>query len=1740
MRTQLQLQYPKLQHIHQLYQKAAQALELHQTENVLKYSNAFKQLLIEAFQNQDEELFACIIHHAMCFAEVAVQKGAFDKIGVMFQLDGEQCLDVVKMIQAGHWPLVTQLLLNRFNYAKHSLSLNKDKIQILPFRQGVLGRLEQHGLPIAPEHLKMLQPGHLEEQLMHAIKNVDFDALKYIAKSMQCALEAYFLQGNVKEYALLVRQITSIITKLGDSAQSLFQHAVLDEDDELAKIVLDILKQNDGGIIDWALTYVFEISAKSHELYGMPFEVLKQQRQAIVQELLGLHAQLGKPKMTLVDNFDASLEKLTLMLQKPDIELSNVITAASQCFVALYQDIADNQPERAATHIKAIVRILVEQASSAKLGWVAQLFDIDLNEMIALLGISKTKLTGYLAWMFMTHGIELHDVAFNSGMNYDQYKQFKQAVLQAFKPEFKSVLPTPQECMESLVHVMNSPHSAQTRVAKNVNQMQFEMLIQEAYLNNDVTQMVALIKEMANTLCAVSHPESQMHVIALFELDVDDSEELFSAIHEKDLKAVEKKLTDLAMHICHEMGLLQQKAQVESIDNTTLFVRERYPFEDWCRENNLEQYALPVRDFQIQVYKQLGLETKPEDLGTYLNRYHWEWTDTYCRIDEFKQTLPEYMASVFDVLKEGDIKKIKAKKIERRQLFDFAVHQNDLKLFQELLLQDVACLQFAWMGGLQANLMSLMALNHEDIEKFNTLFESGASVSELRFAVLDQLDLSYTSFALDSQSAKGKAWEMKKQACESLAKLDKFGCGAEKFPVLFKKYQFALAHQKLVAWSELDARFGLLFNENIYHFSKNPIIGTRQFAGQLKLLIDEAMVAYEKNPMGLSIQPICYLTGLDSMLVRTLLKKKQGQLLAWYVLNNEIFQKFMNPNKLSLKKANQMKDDISVQLAQLMSPPSETLDLMALASGECHTSSVGLLRQPEMIVELAHQVAAKKDMDTLQIIGAEFHAICIDSMLRGDVERFSHTILQLADLAMDLFTKEQTAACMLLLKGPNDIDRDIESILLALQQKDDVLLRHAILEQLSLRYQAAFYGMHEEVNAFIKEVVESNQPNILIPNDRLAKRASELVEHPTSPEAVECFSRLIDFHLSHAYRMNEPEAFAEILKICSAQIRHAYATGQLGLILKSLNPTKKNIDKLMLMLESQHEKGLQDWLLEHYIVESKTSLSMIYAYVQEKPFKQEVHKALDIEAFDLILLGKEGISHNLDYKELWESIRRMANQGVDLLKHQSTVNLVAKIPAFNALLKDFQPQASDHVCYHRFYQMVQAIWHCHKAGHVFGMLKPCIQLNDFESKWEGSIDNTMIDYMLESHQKLASDPAYQEKIAKIYQRYFSKMEGLDAVKLNDALNQTLNAGLLTNTNLSTFDIQHQLASNEVVAIPVHLLEPGENVGHLVSAVFFDNKVMISDRGKEGFTGMKFFDIGCPLQKKYVIEALAKTNDQSISSTVYQGLIDSLKLKACDEIYMQGQLMGNCGLASSAEPIHLAMLYFKLYDFARKSGRCDEDAMSLANYTAEVLHEEIKKGMQLGCVETLLDFFEEPSCQIQAPRELLAHIHQIALFKLKHMGIMNCLNKRTAPTIKDKETGQVISINHRTGMTPEDTERAREEISLMIQGTLESNMTKSSRALMSAHEIAFEAKQLLELYLHDNVDTSDLIRALRLSIGKLTKDTSEGMLLLFSNSGLRSLTEAMMPTDLQNSAFDNMQRDLLEDQMLRDLKKPSTE
>src|SRR5690606_5989457 len=168
---------------------------------------------------------------------------------------------------------------------------------------------------------------------------------------------------------------------------------------------------------------------------------------------------------------------------------------------------------------------------------------------------------------------------------------------------------------------------------------------------------------------------------------------------------------------------------------------ERFPFRDWRRECNRDNYSIPLAEIQKELYQRIGIKFSDNNDHQFSPGYSWQWQSSNYAISakDFNSTLEDYTNNLEAVLQESNYDKIKEKSELRRRLLDFAVFQNDAKLFSSIVLQDVDCLLMAWQFGKQAEVAGLMFLGAEDLHAIDQLFAAKVSLGELRFAVLNMI-----------------------------------------------------------------------------------------------------------------------------------------------------------------------------------------------------------------------------------------------------------------------------------------------------------------------------------------------------------------------------------------------------------------------------------------------------------------------------------------------------------------------------------------------------------------------------------------------------------------------------------------------------------------------------------------------------------------------------------------------------------------------------------------------------------------------------------------------------------------------------------------------------------------------------------------------------------------------------------------------------------------------------------------
>ncbi len=481
--------------------------------------------------------------------------------------------------------------------------------------------------------------------------------------------------------------------------------------------------------------------------------------------------------------------------------------------------------------------------------------------------------------------------------------------------------------------------------------------------------------------------------------------------------------------------------------------------------------------------------------------------------------------------------------------------------------------------------------------------------------------------------------------------------------------------------------------------------------------------------------------------------------------------------------------------------------------------------------------------------------------------------------------------------------------------------------------------------------------------DKLQEQEQNLTKiHEATLEGIEI--------LEDAFLTNDAETFANIINDAATFLNKLYIDKRTKEILVCLRFLKsKDLYTIFRYLETNHDKAIKRWFINYYLDHhSIPKFKSLKTSKQNEEFKNKCYKQLNIEAADAIDPRIETISEqNADV--LFASIRILANKKtVKIQTYELLIEYLAK--HYNVAEKpELLPTKSDSKSYHTLYKIMQAIWHSYIAGHVFSVLLDNIKINDFRLEWEGAYGNTMLGYLRRKYLEITIK--YTDPI--IYDIKKELIENLESAILFDREN-------------SSKWLEDRLQADQIIAIDVHLYDENHMAGHAVSAIFWKNIVLFSDRGRSllgELSGIDILQINNLDAKKRIIRELIASKEISISSKAYNTLREQLNLRPLHQIPMLPQFKGNCSFSSSAEPIHLGIVFLCFLKIFLKKHKSWQDACSLAEENSLTLHKYIMQKVYYMTFTNLVDFFNESKGELDFPKELLAHIHILNTYRIQN-------------------------------------------------------------------------------------------------------------------------------------------------------------
>lgn len=1581
----LKATYPNLQYINELFESTDKAIKNNQPDDVLTLFAKIDLIVKHAYLKNDDQLISCVIHHQIALVKSLATSNRIGYIVLALKLSREQALDVLSMAEYEDQNILAYFILDRMDLPKLAVDYDKNKQDLLPFKNKILANLEKNIL----QFTKPITQASLVADLTKAAKASDQQKIRYLMKSFKIRLEMLFYKKDALTYAELIHLVTSIKIDESDFAEETMpvHYDALSFD-----TLMELITKNTRLKIDWMLIHMTETYLHAREKYDIPYQDILKFRKTVEEQVLKISA--SDSKEIVLSTFEVSLTELEDSIKNNVFNKTNTLVLAFKIYCTLSNDILMNQPEQLALHLQELIKVIYKNSNNKYISKALSGLNIQ---------VPPNQVKAFMGW----YALNLLPCDFTyrlSGMGYPEFINFYSALINKLSQLLGRFVPKTEE----LIVLFESACIAQSQASLAIGEINFTVFVQEHYLHQDIAGLSGFIDVFTSYLINMKSERRNIVLTQLFKIDASTTKLPFKALKEGNRAEVQAILTQIFIN------LIKPKDIVDT----------------------------SVSDFHKKILAKLGLDAN-------------KMADT--KQEPSPTSLLEYENDLEEIIKNSEFDKIEVKRVLRRQLYDYAYDKKDVDLYVNLLKSDFQLINGLWSTNHQAETITLMSLKAEATCGIE-LSKEYLSAEELKLWLLDNENLKHNVILSQSQN---DVWAFKAAVYQQLAKKASQNLSAD-FRTLRIKYLQAIKENNVASLQILDVKLDLVFSESLYLTKDDNPQAITQMAAKITAFLQALAEAYQTNDSNLKLtiqQLFIQLSTLDLETIDTLLKNKQIDLLAYSTINTIINQRLELDN--ASNSSNRLQEKLCAEVAKFtQKQENNAIDLLAIANGETSSHKQGLLFAPEYLFTTMSATVAEGNFIEFRRLCAELQVLIHDCIIRKDSKQISDIIKNIVVLN-DQWSKDKKYSPQMSMMLAFNTDRELYAA--------------SNLFNVSILYCTELYSLiSKEVNSSTLTDTEKTAFFKAIYNEWDMKAVLDMSTINSLDQKPLVFDTTLQAIATYALQTNDTATFAELVQRLSDLILKAYQENQLNLVLKQFNLEFEEYKKLLVYLTSNHIKGLQvllcDYLLKH----------------TQEDFATKVYTTLDIDKFDLILTDKckEPFKKD-DFEAALTAFRAIANRKIDLLKLPSLINQMAKSPDLHQLLLKNKPTSKDDNCYHRFHKMMLAIWNTHIATHIFCTLKSNYYINTFEVTGDGSVLTVICQYTIET----LKDPNLQEKMSqmlnKIHSVYFTKLSTTCPAKtMLESLNSALEQSVLLNID------QKKSEKTDIVAIPVNIKIASEG-NHAVAAVYNGNTLMLSDSSGYGnFSGMTFYKIGNPDETASVLAELALSTKTPITETAYKALQKKLKLTPVDSIELDYQVSGNCGFASQAKPIYLGILYYKFYLWALQSGRSQDDSMSIGNHLAQEVGPLIQEAIENRAINSLREM----------PRNLVAHIHQTALYRLKNFEVVERIN-------------QSQCINE------EDIQQARGEIKQHIRSLIEQHIPADLRNNLDSRAINQQAEKLGALYLNAKVEQSEYREAFNSSInGLLASAKGYDRLGFYASKNLYRKLQSMTPQSLINASM----------------------
>lgn len=1090
---------------------------------------------------------------------------------------------------------------------------------------------------------------------------------------------------------------------------------------------------------------------------------------------------------------------------------------------------------------------------------LAEVFSLIPEQTVKLTTLLQGQKYGFLVLFLLEEALQLKTLANNASVPFEIYVKFITDVHNILNSgelgeEYKLM------SIDDLITEMSFIVKAQKnenidefseKIKKNLIAHCAGEIVDHAYTTQDVTKFVIAVKSIVKLIkTSIKLNANLLEVIVGFEFNPKDIKSVFSALmdNKENEKALYKALVD---------NILSHFKDDELIEESLSFGADETL---WKKSVICNKYYAKVNKFREKVYKEFELENDFSNL-TQL-RYFEQWSNDYF-INLDNEVFDYFNLSVSSVIKKQNVvekqlsderkeckdtriqnKTVEDKEVgieankneekiekflkltyletdklrtDRRKLLDNASIKADIKLFVKVLEQDLFLLNYAFDNNEFAKISLLLGIEYEDLQILYMLHTKGMK---------KQLQWHFINYQNFENSLIFSIYEEKVNGDR-----DKKNINVEQLKLGAIKH-FAKDFGDYLLPSDFDKKvlrnfYNFLNNGNII----NSLEATREILSLgwhqllmfeekgrdlLNLLSRQIVLSIKfvadvvKKGKRLTLLPFFSLTHIGMEGVLELIKDKKYDVLAWYIINDDMIKKYVQCNDISLDKANTIKNTLysqaKIHISKLF--PNEQVqtfnekldsvdDLLDFAS--CDNITREKKSEFEKIKEEALLASKNLNLGKLTSIHYEIKKLIMDYLQNHQAEPFAQLLIESIDLAKKVNETGNFIHMAMIFCIKSEM---VPSFLHALKEGKYGLLLQLLMDTLEISSYSYIYNLtNEQFNSVVKETagliskklnfslqkpgieffneakmaisktqfnkVENKEvENELISREETLLKVDKTLLNDATNHQLHMISLELDCYLANALLFEDAKMFADLTLNISEFVFYAYKTNNSASIMHVLKLNVDDTAEVFQYCEANHIDAFKRWFINKYLNHYsdylfKKNIRKNFSNEEKNKFKEDIYKELGVEPLETLFVYAQKEVSKEDCQMIISSLRRLANENVvNLDKYEILLTYMAKSPKFREELISYEylPKKTDSDNYREIYKLLDALWLCHIGGHIFSAPNTRINFNKFLFEWPGSYKGSMVSHVkkMNLNSEFVEKNNFEEQNIKVLQNIYKK------------------------------------------------------------------------------------------------------------------------------------------------------------------------------------------------------------------------------------------------------------------------------------------------------------------------------------------------------------------------------------------------